>query len=277
MATKIKGKDYGLEFAFIVLNFLYKSKSLHYGFWEPTDEVTILSFGAAQQRYTENLLKYVPADAKDILDVGCGTGIVAQRLVQRGHNVECLSPSPVLNAEARKVLPSSTPVHETKFEDFRADRKYDLIMFVEVLQYIRYQYPLPRCLELLKPGGRVLVCDVFKLDTPRKGPIGGGRVYSDFVRQRDALGFKCLQDVDITRNIAPTFDLVQDLGTNLLKPLWENAQRVGMANHPFLTKALLWSFRKKLLKLNRHFNPARNAKAFAEYKTYRIQLLAAPS
>jgi len=276
MATKIKGKEYGLEFGLIVFNFLYKSKALHYGYWEPTDEVNILFFGAAQQRYTENLLKHVPADAQAILDVGCGTGIVAQRLVERGHNVECLSPSPVLNAEARKILPATTPVHETTLEEFRTDRKYDLIMFVESFQYIPLDFSLSRCLSLLKPGGRVLICDVFRLDKPSKGPIGGGRVYKDYLNRRDTLGFTCLQDVDITLNIAPTFDLVRDLGMNLLQPLWENAQRIGKANRPFLTKTLLWLFRKKLVKLNKHFNPERNGKSFAEYKTYRIQLLRAP-
>ncbi|MBM3859208.1 MAG: class I SAM-dependent methyltransferase [Verrucomicrobia bacterium] len=276
MPTKIKGREYGLEFALIVLNFLYKSKALHYGYWGPSDEVNILSFGAAQQRYTDNLLKHVPVDAVNILDIGCGTGIVAKHLVERGHHVECLSPSPFLNAEARKVLPPSTPVHETTFEEFRTDRRYDLIMFVESFQYIPLNHSLTGCLRLLKPGGRVLICDVFKLDMPGKGPIGGGRSYSEFIRQRDALGYACLQDVDITRNIAPTFDLVQDLGMNLMKPLWENARRVGKANHPFLAKTLLWIFRKELLKLNKHFNPDRNAKSFIEYKTYRIQLLAPP-
>jgi cyclopropane fatty-acyl-phospholipid synthase-like methyltransferase len=260
----------------IVLDFLYKSKALHYGYWEPTDEVQIWNFGKAQERYTNNLLRHVPADAKDVLDVGCGTGIVAKRLIEAGHNVECLSPSPILNSEARKILPSSTPVLETTFEEFKTGKKYDLILFVESFQYVNMQESFAKFASLLKPGGRILICDVFRLDTPGRSPIGGGRNYNEYLRLRDSYGLTCVKDIDITANIAPTFDLVQELSLNLLKPAWQNLLRIVRGNHPIIGKFLLWLFRKKIQKMDKHFQPGRNAKGFTDYKTCRIQLLRLP-
>jgi 2-polyprenyl-3-methyl-5-hydroxy-6-metoxy-1,4-benzoquinol methylase len=273
MAKKIKGKDYGLEFGLIVLNYLYKSKALHYGYWELDDEVNLWNLGKAQERYTNHLLRHIPPEAKEVLDVGCGTGVVAQRLIAQGRRVECLSPSPFLNAEARRNLPA-TIVHETTFEDFRTDRMYDLVMFIESFQYVKMDEALPKAVRLIKPGGRILICDVFRLDTPGKSPIGGGQHYSKYLQALEAMGLACARDLDITANIAPTFDLVQDMSLNLMKPAWENALRILAANHPYIFKFVNWKFRKRLKKMNRHFNPERNAKGFREYKTYRIQVLA---
>lgn len=273
MARKVKGKEYGLEFGLIVLNFLFKSKALHYGYWEKTDDVALWNFGRAQENYTNNLLSHVPMDLKDVLDVGCGTGVVARRLIERGHNVECLSPSHYLNVEARKNLPDSTIIHETAFEEFQTDKTYDLILFVESFQYMRMQDSFAQCLRLLRPGGSILICDVFRVDTPGKSPIGAGQRYKDYLEARDSFGLVCAKDVDITANIAPTFDLVQDMSLNLLKPAWENFLRLLKTSYPITTRVVTWRFRKRIQKMDRHFNPRRNAKGFLEYKTYRIQIL----
>jgi SAM-dependent methyltransferase len=273
MAKKITGAQTGLEYALIILNFLFKSKALHYGYWEPGDEVHMFDFGKAQEKYTDVLMRHVPPDARDVLDVGCGTGVIAQRLIARGHSVECLSPSAFLNQIARADLPATTTVHESTFEGFQTDRQFDLVMFAESFQYVQMRESLEKVTRLLRPGGRLLICDVFRLDRPDRGPIGGGRYYSEFLKLRDELGFRCVTDVDITANIAPTFDLVNDLSLNLLKPVHENFLRVMKTNHPVASKAVLWTFRKKLRKAQRHFNPKRNGASFRKYKTYRIQVL----
>jgi 2-polyprenyl-3-methyl-5-hydroxy-6-metoxy-1,4-benzoquinol methylase len=277
MPRKIKGKEYGLEFGLIVFNFLFKSKALHYGYWRETDEVGVWNFGKAQENYTNNLLNHIPKDVTDVLDVGCGTGIVAQRLIQRGCNVECLSPSPFLNSEARKMLPDSTKIHETTFEEFKTDKTYDLILFVESFQYVKLEESLAKCLKLLRPGGRILICDVFRLDTPGKSPIGGGHYYRDYLKARELCGLVCVKDIDITANIAPTFDVIQDVSQNLLKPSWDNFLRIVESNHPIAGKFMLWKFKKKLQKVHKHFDPRRNGKSFLEYKTYRIQILTGPA
>jgi len=273
MAKPIKGREYGLEFGMIGMNFLFKSKALHYGYWAPTDEVTLWNLGKAQESYTNELIAHVPSDATDILDVGCGTGVVARRLLDKGHHLECLSPSSFLNAEARKTLPDSVQIHQTKFEDFQTDNTYDLILFSESFQYAKMDRSFPLCLQLLKPGGRILICDVFKLDTPGKSPIGGGHNYKKYLRIRDSFGLTCIQDVDITTHIAPTFDLVQDLSLNLVKPSCDNFVRIMQTNHPWISKMVGWKFRRQIKKFQKHYRPDRNGQGFNKYKTYRIQLL----
>jgi SAM-dependent methyltransferase len=273
MAKKLKGTEYGLEFGTIVLNYLFKSKALHYGYWEKGEEVALWNLGKAQENYTRHFLSRVPADAKDILDVGCGTGLIASRLVARGHRVECLSPSPFLNAEAKKMLPEGTPIYETTFEEFETSNTYDLVMFAESFQYLSMEESLRKALRLLRPGGRILICDAFRLDKPDKSPIGGGQNYAKYLKMVESLNLTCVEDVDITANIAPTFDLVQDLSLNLIKPMWANAQRLAQESHPLLYKLAAWKFKRRLQKMQKHFDPRRNGAGFMEYKTYRIQLL----
>jgi hypothetical protein len=136
---------------------------------------------------------------------------------------------------------------------------------------------LPKAVRLLRPGGRILICDAFRLDTPGRSPIGGGQKYSHYLKLAESLHLSCLDDTDITRNIAPTFDLVQDLSLNLLKPLLDNAQRLAQESHPLLYKLAAWKFKRRLEKMQNHFDPRRNGAGFIEYKTYRIQLLAPQS
>jgi 2-polyprenyl-3-methyl-5-hydroxy-6-metoxy-1,4-benzoquinol methylase len=273
MTKKIKGKEYGLEFGLMVLNYLYKSKALHYGYWAPDDAVNVWNLGRAQENYTENLLRHIPNAAAEVLDVGCGTGVVARRLIEQGRRVECLSPSPFLNAEARGNLPPGTVIHETTFEAFQTDRTYDLVLFIESLQYVPLAESLAKAARLLRPGGQIVICDVFRRDTPGRSPIGGGHDYGKYLEAREALGLTCTQDVDITARIAPTFDLVQDMSLNLMKPAWENLLRIFQTNHPWVFKFVNWRFKKKLQKMDRHFHPQRNGAGFLRYKTYRIQLL----
>ncbi len=273
MPKKLKGKEYGLEFGAIVLHYLFKSKALHYGYWEEGDEVALWNFGRAQENYTRFLLSRVPVDAKDVLDVGCGTGLIASRLIARGHRVECLSPSPFLNGEARKILPDGAPIHETTFEEFNTSKTYDLVMFAESFQYVQMDESLRKAVGLLRPGGRILICDAFRLDTPGKSPIGGGQNYAQYLKRVETLNLACVEDVDITARIAPTFDLVQDVSLNLFKPLWENLVRLAASNHPYIYKMAMWKFKKRLQKMQKHFDPRRNGQGFIEYKTYRIQIL----
>lgn len=136
------------------------------------------------------------------------------------------------------------------------------------------EHSLPKARSLLKPKGQILISDVFRLDTPGKSPIGGGHSYRAYLQQRDACGLTCLRDLDITGHIAPTFDVIEDLSLNLLKPSYEHLLRILRNNHPWLARLLLWKFRKRLQRFQKHFRPGRNGEGFARYKTYRLQLLA---
>ena len=74
-----------------------QSSYLHYGFWdEPNsidlDSVTLPEIKKAQERYIDHLASLIPEGVNSILDVGCGIGGNAAYLMDKGFQVETLSP-----------------------------------------------------------------------------------------------------------------------------------------------------------------------------------------
>lgn len=271
MASKITGREYGLEFGTIALNYFFKSKALHYGFWKANQDVEIWNFGDAQTNYTENIIKNIPAGVKSVLDVGCGTGIIAKAMINAGYHVECISPSSYLAKEVRDNI-DGIQVYECKFEDFAASKKYDLILFSESFQYIDIHQVFIKSFQHLNEGGFVLLSDIFKLHKDKRGPIGGGHNYQEYLKICKGNNLELVSDQDISENIAPTFDILHDFSTNLLKPIWDNFLRVVSVNKPLVFKLAKWKFNHKLERMNRHFKPDRNGKGFLEYNTYRVMV-----
>lgn len=269
---KIKGREYGLENGTLVLDFLFKSKYIHYGFFPDDMEREFWNFGKAQEEYTKNLLSKIPEGVKTILDVGCGTGMVASRLVDAGYDVECISPSPFLTEKAHENAPSVL-VHETRFEDFTPEKKYDLVLFCESYQYIKLEALLPKFKECVVDGGFMMLSDIFKTKEHERGPIGGGHYIEKHMRFCKDSGLTVVTDQDITDNIAPTFDILQDASLNLIKPLMDNTDRIISVNHPLVHKIILWLFHKKLDKFSDKLTRKnRNGEGFKEYNSYRVQV-----
>src|ERR671919_636193 len=77
-----------------------------------------------------------------ILDVGCGTGIMAENLKKSGYNVEGLSPD-IYQKELFTDRTQST-LHLCCFEDFIPSVQYDCIIMSESSQYI----PLPHLFDV---------------------------------------------------------------------------------------------------------------------------------
>ena len=98
---KLDSKEIGLEVGLLIGRFFLKSDDLHYGYWEPDLPVDLLHCADAQKAYSDLLLKQIPEDIKSILDVGSGSGNTAEKLINRGHLVECVSPSLFLYEEIK--------------------------------------------------------------------------------------------------------------------------------------------------------------------------------
>jgi len=73
-----------LELELIFCLKILKLKSLHYGYWQPDDEITMDNLKKAQAQYTTHLLKLIPRGVKNVLDVGCGVGDNALALAKKG-------------------------------------------------------------------------------------------------------------------------------------------------------------------------------------------------
>ena len=106
---------------------------LHYGLWDG-DPFNLDGLKAAQQRYTEHLTSQIGSGVRSILDCGCGIGTTALMLKQRGYDVEALTP----DEAQKKTVEERTGLtcHLARFQDFRPEPAYDLVLMSESCGYI---------------------------------------------------------------------------------------------------------------------------------------------
>jgi SAM-dependent methyltransferase len=270
MAGKVSTRELGL----IVGARLLKTRDLHYGLWSDGLPVQVANVPEAQRRYSEYLLARIPPGVRTILDVGCGTGGLAEQLVARGYRVECISPSPELTRRARERLGDRAPVHETTFEAFEGQGPYDLVLFAESFQYIPLEAGLPRCMGLIGPGGHVLLADFFRTGAPGESALRGGHDLGRFQALLERLPVTVASDDDITAETAPNLDLVDAILADYAQPLYEGVGYWLRGNYPRLAALGRRLLRRRLERLEfKYFSHARNAEAFRLHKRYRVVLL----
>lgn len=261
----------GLVAGFIAGRHFVGANDLHYGYWHEGVEPQVRNLPQAQEAYSQFLLSHIPADATRILDVGCGAGGIALKLVERGHEVDCVSPNSFLNDEARRRLGHRARVFECKYEDFQADGPYDVILFCESYQYVNMPKGLDAVTSQLRPGGSLVICDFFRLWLPERSPISGGHFFNEFQEIVARYPLKLVEDIEITKQTAPTFTVIDRAFTEVLKPIWNEIELAARATHPRWSKLAAWFFRKKIDKVHdKYFTHQRSAENFEKFKTYRL-------
>lgn len=267
---KVSSQELGL----ILGTRLMQTEDLHYGLWEEGLEVALANLPQAQQRYTDLVLSHLPRGARSVLDVGCGTGHVAEQMLARGYTVEGVSPSHVLADMVRERLGEGFQLYVSPFETLRTGQRYDVVLFCESFQYMDFRVSLPKCLEVLNPGGHVLISDFFSTGAPGWSPLRGGHNIRRFHEHLATLPFAVREEVDITEQTAPNLDLVDGLLRAYARPIWDALALYMRSNHPRLARLGGWWLRKRIDTLHRkYFSGARNGASFREHKTYRLLLL----
>jgi SAM-dependent methyltransferase len=269
----LQSPEFGLALGLVVGRFALDMQDLHYGFWTPDLELTPANMARAQARYTDELMADIPAGVRSILDVGCGAGNTARKLLERGYEVDCVSPNAWLTAEARKVLGHRARVFESKFENVSLDRKYDLILFSESFLFMKAEEALAKAESALNPGGYILISDIFKVPSDEKSPIGGGQDLRRYRALLAASRFEQLKDTDMTANIAPTFDLLSRAYAEAIGPAYGLIlARLG-ASYPKLMRFVRWKWKAKIARYEeKHFSGKRDGAHFRRHKSYRRML-----
>ena len=207
--TRAIGLDVGLEF----VRWLTGAENLHYGLWTGL-EVNASNLRAAQEAYTDKLFKLLPPEPVRILDIGGGAGETAKKLIALGHQVTIVVPSALLAERCRTNAPGAE-VHECMFEDYDGPNGFDLCLFSESYQYIPLSAGVPRCLELLKPGGQIIISDCFRAEgfklTSEASKVGGGHPIKKFRAALDTWPVTVLSEEDITEATAPSVEIEQGL------------------------------------------------------------------
>ncbi|MGH8289950.1 MAG: class I SAM-dependent methyltransferase [Steroidobacteraceae bacterium] len=98
-----------------------------------------------------------------ILDVGCGTGVLLQRLAQSQPQATLIGidPVPEMLTVARRRVPLSIALHEGWVEELPfADSDFDLVVSCSMLHYVRQPVVALREMgRVLRPGGELVITD----------------------------------------------------------------------------------------------------------------------
>lgn len=266
---KLLSREIGMEIASLCGKHFLKLNHLHYGYWPRELEVDITNLHIAQEKYTEFLLSHIDENVSTILDVGCGNGQNAKRLIDEGYKVDCVSPSPTLYRQTKELLGPESTIYHTYYEDLVTDKKYDLILFSESFQYLKIEKAVNKTHSLLNDNGYMMICDIFKKDVEGKCPMPGGHRLSAFLDVVSEYPFELVKEIDITEETALNIDIENKLFMEVGLPSWEMLNQLMYSRHPLMAKFLNWKFKKKIAKLHKkYFNGNRTGEMFKKYKSY---------
>jgi MPBQ/MSBQ methyltransferase len=198
---------------------LSKTNYLHFGMWKKGDKLTLENAQAAQERYADNLVKFIPKGVKTILDVGCGVGGNAIKLAELGYKVTGICPDPYQEQLFRKITKGKAGFCLTTLEGYNSGEKFDLILMSESVQYIPFKDGFRKISRLLKKDGYLLISDYFKKESARNTPNIPSEPLKDYLAAMDDAGFKVVKKMDITEAILPTLDYGDQLFYGYIKPV----------------------------------------------------------
>ncbi|MCW2511821.1 MAG: methylase involved in ubiquinone/menaquinone biosynthesis [Mycobacterium sp.] len=144
------------------------------------------SFGAAARIYDARRPRY-PAEliddllrqgARTVLDVGAGTGIASEQLLERGVDVLAVEPDPRM---AELASGKGVPIEIATFENWDpAERRFDLVVFGQSFHWVNPDIALSKVHRLLPAGGHLaLMWNRLFPTHPTQGELAG--IYRDYV------------------------------------------------------------------------------------------------
>ena len=117
-------------------------------------------YEASRPGYPERVVEFVTATAglrpgAALLEIGCGTGQLTQRLAHSGFRVTAIDIGPSLVAAARRrVTAADVSFLVTSFEDLAAvDASFDLVISSAAFHWIDPEVAFSKSARLLRPGG----------------------------------------------------------------------------------------------------------------------------
>ncbi len=196
---------------------------LHYGYFDdPTREpreISLAEITRAQQRYAELLVELAEDKTSPVLDVGCGMGAMSKLLHDRGFAPTALTPDRFQATHIATQYPQ-IPLIQAKFEDLPDAEshagRYGTIFTSESLQYLKLDAALPLLEKILKPGGRWIACDYFRI-----GPAveKSGHRWEAFTEKLRETGWEITHERDITPHVLPTLRAAHMWATQFGIPL----------------------------------------------------------
>jgi SAM-dependent methyltransferase len=122
----------------------------------------------SNNHYHNSLLKHVPPDCENALEIGCGTGAFARLLAKRCKRVVALDLSPEMIRVARS---RSTGFDNLEFQLADAVQwnfpqyHFDFVCSIATLHHLEQRELLVKIRESLKPNGVLVVLDLVESDS----------------------------------------------------------------------------------------------------------------
>ena len=268
---KYDSKVVGLDAGLLIGKFFLNTEELHYGYWPDDKTATAQNFAGAQARYSQLIIDHIPDGVKRILDVGSGSGSLAQKLINLGYKVDCVVPSEFLAEKIEDKLGKNSIINVCKFEDLEVSQSYDLILFSESFQYVRMEQSIDKIVSMLPKNGHLLICDVFHNNVTGVSPMRGGHRLDLFENQISKSFLKQITNLDITAETAPTYDFLNQLLNEVVIPISDLSDNYINSNYPKLSKLLKWKYRKKLDKITQVWSSGQlTGENFIKFKSYRL-------
>ena len=255
-----------------------RSPYLHYGFWDNPESVNASEFTLnemvkAQGRYIEHLVSFIPEDVKTVLDVGAGIGGNSSYLLSKGYEVEALSPDEYQENVFTEKYNGEVKFHRSKFEDFKPEKKYDLVLESESACYIQIEPGWETARKTIQDGGYLLASDYFLHHNDGSGDwhIKAAHDEKVYMETAEKYGFKLIREYDQTENTMPTLDGVKAFMERFIYPTVEFSSQYMDKNYPFILKVIKKAFGNKVDKKMKQFSLLESDE-FRKYKRYMIYL-----
>jgi SAM-dependent methyltransferase len=122
-----------------------------------------LSFGSAAAAYERGRPSYppqaidwlLPSKAREVLDLGAGTGKLTTRLVERGLRVVAVDPIPEMLEVLRGCLPDTPALLGTAEEIPLPDNSVDAVLVAQAWHWFDPDIAVKEVARVLRPGGRL--------------------------------------------------------------------------------------------------------------------------
>jgi SAM-dependent methyltransferase len=127
--------------------------------------------GSYNERYHNLLLRHLPNNCRESLEIGCGTGGFSRYLARRSDHVIALDLSPqmirVAREQSRGYPNIDFEVADVMTWDFPAQR-FDCIVSIATLHHLPLRPMLEKMRNALRVGGIILILDLYQ----NVGPLG---------------------------------------------------------------------------------------------------------
>ncbi len=121
------------------------------------------------------LLRHVPANCSSALEVGCGTGAFSRRLAERAEHVVALDLSTEMIRVARARSAQFKNLEYRCADVMTADlpgEHFDFVATIATLHHLPLREALCKLKDSVKPGGVLLVLDLFEPERNLLKPAG---------------------------------------------------------------------------------------------------------